>query len=180
VSGSTPFPKANKRLIGLRSAPIRYAVCMKKQRRFRVCSLCLFLTLLVASIPARTHAETSPPRHSFGIAGRQFLLDGKPFEIISGSMHYTRMPRARRGEGARNSMQRRFRQGFMKGPEIKGGGGSGIESTPSAPDCRIAQRTNDCRAGAPTLTIQPRIWEFGSLLNARYLRHRVFLGSDSR
>ena len=94
MSGSTPFPKANERLIGLRSARNRYAVCMKKQRRFRVCSLCLFLALLVVSIPARTHAETSPPRHSFGIAGRQFLLDGKPFQIISGSIHYARMPRA--------------------------------------------------------------------------------------
>ena len=31
--------------------------------------------------------------HSFGYQGEQFLLDGKPFLIISGSMHYPRVPR---------------------------------------------------------------------------------------
>jgi beta-galactosidase len=32
-------------------------------------------------------------RHTFEISGRQFLLDGKPFQIISGEMHYPRIPR---------------------------------------------------------------------------------------
>ncbi len=31
--------------------------------------------------------------HTFGYQGEQFLLDGKPFLIISGSMHYPRVPR---------------------------------------------------------------------------------------
>jgi beta-galactosidase len=31
--------------------------------------------------------------HSFGYQGEKFLLDGKPFLIISGSMHYPRVPR---------------------------------------------------------------------------------------
>ncbi|HSU67635.1 MAG TPA: beta-galactosidase family protein, partial [Tepidisphaeraceae bacterium] len=31
--------------------------------------------------------------HSFGVTGDQFLLDGKPFQILSGSMHYPRVPR---------------------------------------------------------------------------------------
>jgi len=31
--------------------------------------------------------------HSFGYQGDHFLLDGKPFVIISGSMHYPRVPR---------------------------------------------------------------------------------------
>ncbi len=31
--------------------------------------------------------------HSFGYQGEQFLLNGKPFLIISGSMHYPRVPR---------------------------------------------------------------------------------------
>jgi beta-galactosidase len=33
-------------------------------------------------------------QHSFRAADGQFLLDGKPFRIISGSMHYPRIPRA--------------------------------------------------------------------------------------
>ena len=32
-------------------------------------------------------------KHSFGIQGDQFVLDGKPFQIISGEMHYARIPR---------------------------------------------------------------------------------------
>jgi beta-galactosidase len=31
--------------------------------------------------------------HSFGIQGNHFVLDGKPFQIISGEMHYARIPR---------------------------------------------------------------------------------------
>lgn len=31
---------------------------------------------------------------SFTIRGNQFLLDGKPFQILSGEMHYARIPRA--------------------------------------------------------------------------------------
>ena len=34
------------------------------------------------------------PQHSFGIRGREFVLDGQPFQIISGEMHYPRIPRA--------------------------------------------------------------------------------------
>jgi beta-galactosidase len=32
--------------------------------------------------------------HTFGWKGEHFLLDGKPFQIISGDMHYARVPRA--------------------------------------------------------------------------------------
>ena len=32
--------------------------------------------------------------HSFGVAGGQFVVDGKPFRVISGEMHYPRIPRA--------------------------------------------------------------------------------------
>jgi beta-galactosidase len=34
------------------------------------------------------------PGHTFGTQGDQFLLDGKPFVIRSGAMHYPRVPRA--------------------------------------------------------------------------------------
>jgi len=33
------------------------------------------------------------PAHVFGISGDHFELDGKPFQIISGEMHYQRIPR---------------------------------------------------------------------------------------
>jgi beta-galactosidase len=36
-------------------------------------------------------AATGP--HAFGQEGEHFLLDGKPFQIISGEMHYARIPR---------------------------------------------------------------------------------------
>ena len=32
-------------------------------------------------------------QHTFGIQGDHFVLDGKPFQIISGEMHYARVPR---------------------------------------------------------------------------------------
>ncbi len=32
--------------------------------------------------------------HSFAVQGDHFTLDGKPFQVISGSIHYTRIPRA--------------------------------------------------------------------------------------
>lgn len=34
------------------------------------------------------------PAHTFTVGGKQFLMDGKPYQIISGEMHYTRVPRA--------------------------------------------------------------------------------------
>jgi beta-galactosidase len=33
------------------------------------------------------------PRHTFALGDSTFLLDGKPFQIISGEIHYTRVPR---------------------------------------------------------------------------------------
>ncbi len=36
----------------------------------------------------------STAEHTFGWKGEHFLLDGKPFQIISGEMHYARVPRA--------------------------------------------------------------------------------------
>jgi beta-galactosidase len=44
----------------------------------------------VALLPGAT-AQSIP--HTFGYKGEHFLLDGKPFLIISGEMHYPRVPR---------------------------------------------------------------------------------------
>ncbi|MGN6638550.1 MAG: beta-galactosidase, partial [Mucilaginibacter sp.] len=40
-----------------------------------------------------TGAVAQTGRHIFQLADSAFLLDGKPFQIISGEMHYTRIPR---------------------------------------------------------------------------------------
>ena len=38
-------------------------------------------------------AALMSPMHTFSISGEHFLLDGKPFVIHSGEMHYPRVPR---------------------------------------------------------------------------------------
>lgn len=55
--------------------------------------------LLGCSLLCGTHVgiasqNHSPQAHTFTVSGKQFLLDGKPFQILSGEMHYTRVPRA--------------------------------------------------------------------------------------
>ncbi|HZY71810.1 MAG TPA: glycoside hydrolase family 35 protein [Edaphobacter sp.] len=35
-----------------------------------------------------------PAKHSFAIQGDRFTLDGKPFKVLSGELHYERIPRA--------------------------------------------------------------------------------------
>ncbi len=37
--------------------------------------------------------DAATDHHTFGHEGEHFLLDGKPFQIISGSIHYARVPR---------------------------------------------------------------------------------------
>lgn len=50
------------------------------------------LTVLFLSYGAA--ASGLPQSHSIRIEGSQFVLDRKPFQIISGEMHYARIPRA--------------------------------------------------------------------------------------
>jgi beta-galactosidase len=51
----------------------------------------LFLGFLATCLAL---AQPAPPQaHTFGIEGDHFTLDGKPFQIISGEMHYARIPR---------------------------------------------------------------------------------------
>jgi beta-galactosidase len=54
----------------------------------------LLLTLCLVTITgfAQSAHSVAPP-HTFTVSGKQFLMDGKPYQIISGEMHYTRIPR---------------------------------------------------------------------------------------
>ena len=48
--------------------------------------------LALVALPARP-AHSQSPAHTFAIANGSFLVDGKPFQIISGEMHFARIPR---------------------------------------------------------------------------------------
>ena len=50
----------------------------------------LIFILLVAGIAS---AQPTGP-HTFAVANGQFQLDGRPYQILSGEMHYPRVPRA--------------------------------------------------------------------------------------
>jgi beta-galactosidase len=54
-------------------------------------NLVLISSLLFVSILASS--QERPLAHKFAIQGDHFVLDGKPFQIISGEMHYARIPR---------------------------------------------------------------------------------------
>ena len=60
--------------------------------RVRACAWLFLLCSVIAAVPGFAGAET--PTHSFVAGHGEFLLDGKPFQVISGSMHYARIPRA--------------------------------------------------------------------------------------
>ena len=55
-------------------------------------ALLLSLSLLTILPPASPQTD-SHRHHTFAVSGRQFLMDGKPYQIISGEMHYVRVPR---------------------------------------------------------------------------------------
>jgi beta-galactosidase len=59
--------------------------------RFRLLLLSV-LTCLVVHAPAQTAIHNTT--HAFTVQGDHFALDGKPFRVISGEMHYPRIPRA--------------------------------------------------------------------------------------
>ena len=52
-----------------------------------------FLFLLAIAIPSVNVAQQAAPGR-FAIHNGQFVLNGKPFQVISGEMHYARIPRA--------------------------------------------------------------------------------------
>ena len=60
---------------------------MKKLYSFSVCAA-LFLSAAVCGF------SQTPSSHTFTVSGKRFLFDGKPYQVISGEMHYPRVPRA--------------------------------------------------------------------------------------
>jgi beta-galactosidase len=40
-----------------------------------------------------SQVKSQSPAHTFTAAGEQFLMDGRPYQIIAGDMHYVRVPR---------------------------------------------------------------------------------------
>ncbi|HKU26399.1 MAG TPA: beta-galactosidase, partial [Candidatus Sulfotelmatobacter sp.] len=61
-------------------------------------SFLLYLLVLCGAVFAQNAGTTqravaTRDVHHFGIDGDHFALDGKPFQIISGEMHYERIPR---------------------------------------------------------------------------------------
>lgn len=54
-----------------------------------------FLLMLVCFVlPSYAQAPAHEVTHTFTVQGDHFALDGKPFQMISGEMHYPRIPRA--------------------------------------------------------------------------------------
>lgn len=71
------------------------------QKQIRLSNLISRLPLLKSAfcltiaVVFLTSAAAVPPHvHSIRVENNQFILDGKPFQIISGEMHYARIPRA--------------------------------------------------------------------------------------
>src|SRR5438128_110588 len=52
------------------------------------------LSMTAAVMAHQSASQLDKPAHTFGWQGEKFLLDGQPFLILSGEMHYPRVPRA--------------------------------------------------------------------------------------
>ena len=48
---------------------------------------------LVFTLPTAAHSAARPTPHTFAIEGTHFTLDGHPFKVLSGELHYARIPR---------------------------------------------------------------------------------------
>jgi beta-galactosidase len=57
-------------------------------------SALLMAALLVGPAFSSARAQDASSQHTFAVASGQFQLDGKPYQILSGEMHYPRVPRA--------------------------------------------------------------------------------------
>jgi beta-galactosidase len=53
----------------------------------------LTCVILLGSLSAALPAQSRKPAHVFTTEGDHFTLDGKPFKVLSGELHYARIPR---------------------------------------------------------------------------------------
>ena len=53
----------------------------------------LLLAVVLGALAAPVPLQAAPARHTVSVGGGRFIIDGKPTQIISGSIHYTRVPR---------------------------------------------------------------------------------------
>src|SRR5579859_3957658 len=58
------------------------------------CRSVFLCTAIFACAALASFGQPAPATHTFTVSGKQFLFDGKPYQIISGEMHYPRVPRA--------------------------------------------------------------------------------------
>ena len=67
---------------------------MRTDHRFLAKAL-LTIALTLALLPRSVWGapQEQRPSHSFTVVNGQFVLDGRPFQILSGEMHYPRIPR---------------------------------------------------------------------------------------
>jgi beta-galactosidase len=65
------------------------------KKNFRLLSILIFLVLCGIFSAASKAPPAAPPAapHSFRVEDGKFMLDGKPFQVIAGEMHYARIPR---------------------------------------------------------------------------------------
>ncbi len=69
----------------MRSAMGRVAVC--------VAAMGLAAPLWSQTADSSKAASSAAAEHTFTVEGKQFLYDGKPYQVLSGEMHYPRIPR---------------------------------------------------------------------------------------
>jgi len=81
--------QANTRSDDRRPTKVRVRNLMNKK------PVSMFLSAaMVLSAAVYGFGQAAPSHHSFTVSGKRFLLDGQPYQIISGEMHYPRVPRA--------------------------------------------------------------------------------------
>ena len=60
---------------------------------FRKLLLAFTVAANACGIDALAQGVAPSHAHTFTVSGKQFLMDGQPYQIIAGDMHYVRVPR---------------------------------------------------------------------------------------
>ena len=79
--------------IRLRQRERSYTIVENRLRNTKYIWIGLWAAVILFAA-GRAPAQAPASAHSFAVSGKQFLLDGKPYQVISGEIHYPRVPRA--------------------------------------------------------------------------------------